>query len=97
MSDLGIMALKFENTIAIIEINTLEVAQLQSLERKENFSKFKVKNVWLGYFCARVWKWYCHNWNQHSRICFVAKFDTKIKILKFETKNAWWLWAEIWE
>ena len=45
MSDLGIMALKFENTIAIIEINTLEVAQLQSLERKENFSKFKAKNV----------------------------------------------------
>ena len=38
------------------------------------------------YFWAGIWKYYCHIWNQCSRICLVAKFGAKIEILKFGTK-----------
>ena len=31
---------------------------------------------------------YCHIWNQHARICTMAKFRAKIKILKCRIKNA---------
>ena len=39
------------------------------------------------------------SWNQRPRICLVAKFDTKIKILKFGTENAlfWYFWPAIWK
>ena len=32
---------------------------------------------------------YCHIWNQHPRICLIAKFCEKPKIPKFGTKNAY--------
>ena len=40
------------------------------------------------YFWAGIWKYYFHVSNQHPRICLVAKFGAKIKILKFGTENA---------
>ena len=39
------------------------------------------------YFWTGIWKYYCHVSNQHPQICLVAKFGSKIKILKFPTKN----------
>ena len=50
------------------------------------------------YFWAAILKNHCHIWNQRPRICLIAKFGGKIKILKFGTKNAWfgffgaWIW-----
>ena len=43
--------------------------------------------IWV--FWAGIWKQYCHIWNRHPRICLIAKFREKSKILKFGTKNAW--------
>ena len=31
----------------------------------------------------------CHIWNQRPWISLAAKFDGKLRILKFETKNTW--------
>ena len=61
-------------------------------------SKFGTKNAWFAYFWGAIWKYYCHIWNLHPRICLVAKFGAKTKIvkknfvkttkmLKFGTKN----------
>ena len=45
------------------------------------------KNVLFGYFATRILKNYYHIWNQDPRICQVAIFCEKIKMLKFGTKN----------
>ena len=50
-------------------------------------SKFGTKNTWFGYFGTGIWKRYCHIWNQHPRICLIAKVCEKTKIRKFGTKN----------
>ena len=49
------------------------------------------------YFWAGIWKQYYHIWNQHPRICLIAKFREKTKIPKFGTKNALfgYFWARI--
>ena len=47
-------------------------------------------------FGAGIWKYYCHVSNQRPRICLVAKFVAKIKILKFRSKNALF-WDTIWK
>ena len=49
--------------------------------------KFGTKNAWFGYFWAGIWKQYYHIWNEHPRICLIAKFRGKTKMPKFETKN----------
>ena len=61
--------------------------------------KLGTKNFWFWRFWARNWKCCCHNWNQHPRICLIAKLGAKTKILKFGTKNALfrYFWAGIWE
>ena len=41
--------------------------------------------IWM--FWGAILKNYCHIWNQCPRVCFTAKFNPKIKILKFRTKN----------
>ena len=41
--------------------------------------KFAIKNALFGYFLTRIWEEYCHNWNQHPRICIIAKFWEKTK------------------
>ena len=50
--------------------------------------KFGTKNGLLGYFWARILKSYCHIWNQHPRICLIAKICEKTKMPKFGTKGA---------
>ena len=49
--------------------------------------KFGNKNALFGYFWAWNWKQDDHIWNQHPRICPIAKFHEKPKIPKFGTKN----------
>ena len=43
---------------------------------------------YLGIFGPEFYKNYCHIWNQHLRICQVAKFCEIMKMPKFGTKNA---------
>ena len=61
--------------------------------------KFGTKNAWFMCFWAGIWKQYCHIWNQHPRICLIAKFCEKTKMPKFGTKNALfgYFWARILE
>ena len=49
------------------------------------------------YFWAIIFKSYCHIWNQHSRICLIAKFREIIKMPNFGAKNALFVyfWAII--
>ena len=51
----------------------------------------------IEYFWAGIPKQYCHIWNQHLRICLIAKFREKTKMSKFGTKNAsfGYFWARI--
>ena len=55
------------------------------------------KNALFGYFWTRTFKNYCHIWNQHPRICLVAKFCEKTKLPKSGTKNILfgYFWARI--
>ena len=50
--------------------------------------------VWAG-----ILKSSCHNWNQRPRVFLIAIFCGRIKMLKFETKNAlfWYLMSAIWK
>ena len=56
--------------------------------------KWKCLNLWkkclISVFLGKNFKkeFYCHIWNWWPWICFVAKVDAKIKIVKFETENA---------
>ena len=56
--------------------------------KKIKIPKFGSKNALFGYFWAKILKNCYHIWNQHLRICLVAKFYKKTKIPKFGTKNA---------
>ena len=63
--------------------------------------EFGTKNAWFMYFCAEIWKQFCHIWYQHPRIFLLAKFCEKTKMPKFGTKNAlfclMYFWARILE
>ena len=55
---------------------------------KIKMPKLGTKNSLLGYFWARISKNYCYICNQHPQIFQIAKFREKMKMSKFETKNA---------
>ena len=61
--------------------------------------KFGTKTTLLGYFWARNLKNYCDIWNEHPRICLIAKFREIRKMAKFGTKKASfeYFWAKIFE
>ena len=55
---------------------------------------------------ARIWKRYCHIWNQHPPICLITKFCKKTKMPKSGNKSALLcarivqkvsFWAKIWK
>ena len=48
---------------------------------KNKILKFGTKSAWFGYLGSGSWKYYCHIWNQHPRICLIAKFSEKKKCL----------------
>ena len=50
-------------------------------------SKFGTKNALFGYFWTRIWKSYCRVWNQQPRICLIAKFCKKQKLLNLGQKK----------
>ena len=57
--------------------------------------KFGTKDALFRYF--RAGKKHCDIWNQHSWISLIIKFDPKLKIFKFGTKNTCfgYLWSGI--
>ena len=57
--------------------------------------KLGTKNVWFGYFLDGIWKKYCHIWNQHPRICLIAKYHKIMKMPEFGIKNA--LFGYLWD
>ena len=76
------------------------------ISRKTKMSRLVTKNAWFVIFSTGVWKQYCHTWNQHPRICQIAKFrkkqsayiwDQKCLMWVFLTKNALFrcFWARI--
>ena len=76
----GIFGLELKNNILIFEISTLEFVKLQNFVEKMKISKFGSKNALCRYFWTGIWKKYFHTWNQHPRICLIAKLGEKMKI-----------------
>ena len=60
---------------------------------KVKILKFGTKNVWFAKITG-IWKKYYHIWNQHPRICLIAKYCEIMKMPKFRTKNA--LFGYLW-
>ena len=66
-----------------------------------SFLKFKLKTTHISIFSAKcdtkislsgsfwagILKNYYHIWNEHPQVCLIAKFHSKMKILKFRTTN----------
>ena len=50
--------------------------------------KFGTKNALFWSFWSGNGKEYCHISNQHPKICRISKFSVKIRMAKFETRNA---------
>ena len=67
MLDLGILGLKFENTIVIIEISALEFPLLQNFMHEYKCLHLGSKVPCLGIFGLELKKNY--NRSQHHRIC----------------------------
>ena len=91
-----IFGLEPQQTIVIFQISTFELVWLQNFEETE-MSKFWTKNALFSHFWAGIWKQYCHIWNQHPRICLIAKYREIMKMPKFGTKSALfgYFWARI--
>ena len=85
---LGTFGCNLIKTIVKFLISTLEFVKLWSfIQNKKNKKKLRTKNALLGLW-AGMFKNYCHISNQRPPICLIAKFNVKIRILKFGTKNA---------
>ena len=89
MAYLDIFGLEFENNIIMFETNT----------PKKCLNLGPKILLCVLYFWAGIWKYYCHIWNLHPRICLFVKFGAKIKIHKFGTKNALfgYFWTGVWK
>ena len=53
------------------------------------YLSFGLKMQYFGIFGLAFENKYYHIWNQHPRICLIAKFCEKPKMPKFGTKNAY--------
>ena len=67
-------------------LSYLKLTPSNKFGAKIKILKFSTKNAWCGYFWARILKNYCHIWNQHPRICLIAKFHEKWKCLNLGPK-----------
>ena len=84
----GILDMHSWKSIITSEISTLKFFEIKkNLFRKKQNSNLAQKKNMSEYFWAAILQNYCYMWNHHSRICQIARFRGKIKILKFETKN----------
>ena len=79
-----------EKDIAIFAISALKVESFMQNVRNFNLGP---KLPFLDWHLKN----YCHIWNQHPRICLIAKFREIAKLSKFGTKNALfgYVWARI--
>ena len=58
---------------------------------KIKISKLGTKNALFGYFWARIFKNYCHIWNQHPRSCLIGNFCENQKCLNLDQKCFIWV------
>ena len=84
----NIFGLEFENNIVIFELSNLGFVYLQNFGKKWKCLSLGPNMPYLGIFCAGILNKYYHIWNQHPRICLIAKICEKMKMTKFGTKNA---------
>ena len=89
----GIFGWNLKKTVAIFEISTLEIFNMQSFMQKQKILRFRAKMLYLGIFGLDT-KYYIHIWTQHPRICLLQNlliwvFSTEIwkkyVILQFST------------
>ena len=59
-------------------LSYLKSAPFAKFCEKMKRPKFGTKNVFFGYFCAKILKNNCHIWNQHPRICQKLVFDSTV-------------------
>ena len=96
MRYLGIFGQKFDKNYVIFEINTFEVAKMQSsmFKKKNKFgTKIALSIFWLEFQKTIVM------FEINTRICQNAKFHVKQKIFDFGTKNTLfgYFQAKIWK
>ena len=85
---LGYFQAGIENDIAILEISAFRVCVNAKIPPRVKMPKLVTKNTLFGHLWTGIWKSYCDMWNQHPRIFLIAKFHTKMNILKSRTKYA---------
>ena len=49
-------------------------------------TQFGIKNTLFRYFWAKIFKKYCHIWNQHPQICLIGNFCEKQNCLNLGPK-----------
>ena len=92
-----------KENIVFFKINFLELFKMQSFMQKRKSLNLEPKIPYLD-ISAGAWEYYCHIWNQQHRICPIAKFCAKLKIIKFGAKKAllgcferlFWNYCHIW-
>ena len=100
MPYLDVFGLEFENNISNVWNQHPKFVYLQNFVKKAKCQELGPKILlFVTYFWAEVWKYFCHIWNLCPRTCLVEKFGAKIKILKFWTKTTWfgYFWVVIWK
>ena len=58
----------FKKLLSYLKSAPSNLSNWKVLQKNPKMSKFGTKNALFWYFWARIWKSYCHIWNQHSRI-----------------------------
>ena len=77
----------FQKTIAIFQISTLKVVNFANFGKKQSCWNLCPKLRYLGIFWARTFKKNCNIWNQHNRICLIAKFSKNYCDKKWKCLN----------
>ena len=87
MTYLSIFELEFEKGIFIFEINTRKIFLKAKFRVKTKILKSRTKNPLFGNLWAGIWKYYCHIWHQHPRICLIVNFGAEITDTYARFKN----------
>ena len=81
--------LEFLKTNVVFEISILEFVNMKHFIQKQKNFKLGSKNTFFTCFWTEIWKYYCHNWNQHPRNCLTPKFGLKKKSLILAPKMSY--------
>ena len=79
----GCFGHQFWKSIIIFEISALKFAMFGAKNKNPLIWDQKYQTY---VFCARIWTYYCHTWNQHPRIYLIPKLREMMKWLKLGPK-----------